>query len=44
VVGARNDQKEVTEVTSIVQNTHLNNACLENLEKGRKKNRDAASN
>ena len=44
VVGARNDQKEIADVTSMIKNTDLNDACLESLEKGRKKNHDAAHN
>lgn len=42
VVGARSDQKEITEVTSLIKSTPLNEVCLESLEKGRKKNGDEA--
>jgi putative membrane-bound dehydrogenase-like protein len=42
VVGARNNEKEVEDVTSMISNTSLNTACLEGLEKGKKKNHDAA--
>jgi putative membrane-bound dehydrogenase-like protein len=44
VVGARNDHKEVADVTTMIRSAHLDAACLESLEKGRKKSRDAASN
>lgn len=44
VVGARNDQQEVAEVSSLMKNTNMNNTCLESLEKGRKKSHDAAAN
>lgn len=37
VVGARGDEKEISEVTSIIKNTYLTTACLESLDKGRKK-------
>ena len=43
VVGARSDQKEVAEVTSMIKNTALSEACLESLEKGRKKKSGAAN-
>ena len=43
VVGARNDQQEIAEVTTMIKDDNLDAACLESLEKGRKKNRDAAS-
>jgi putative membrane-bound dehydrogenase-like protein len=36
VVGARNNQREISEVTSIIKTTDLNAACLESLEKGKK--------
>jgi hypothetical protein len=44
VVGARNDTSEITDVTDIIKGTNLNARCLESLEKGRKKNHDAAAN
>ncbi len=40
VVGARNNQTEISEVTSIIKNTDLNATCLESLEKGKKRNND----
>lgn len=40
VVGARNNQTEISEVTSIIKNTDLNAACLESLEKGKKHDDD----
>lgn len=39
-VGARNDQQEIADVTAMVKNSALNDACLESLEKGKKKNRE----
>jgi putative membrane-bound dehydrogenase-like protein len=44
VVGARNDQKEIADVTEIIKGTNFSAPCLESLEKGRKKNRDSAAN
>lgn len=42
VVGARNDAKEVADVTLMIKNKNLNEAWLESLEKGRKKNGQSA--
>jgi putative membrane-bound dehydrogenase-like protein len=44
VVGARDNHKEVRGVTSILKSSNLSAACLESLEKGKNKNRDAAAN